>query len=233
MIEFLRVIADDTSACNYLADQTARLPMCLPTRPITGGRFDELMAAGYRRTGAYFYNTQCPNCSACEPLRLDVDRFQLSRSNRRVLQRASGLRFVLSQPEVDERRVELFNLHRHGRQLARNDADVDEQDYESFLMHAPNLSFELSIWHQDLLISVAITDVGEDCLSAVYCCFDPEFPRLSLGTLSILKQVELARAQQKKWLYLGLYVGANQHLSYKANFKPHQRRINGQWRDFE
>lgn len=233
MIEFLQVIADDTSDCSYLADQTARLPMCLPTSTVSRSRFDKLMEAGYRRTGTFYYNTQCPNCSACEPLRLDVNRFQLSRSFRRVIQRASGLRIELDKPEADERRVELFNLHRQGRQLARSDADLGVQDYRSFLMHAPNLSLELSIWQADKLLSVAITDVGQDCLSAVYCCFDPEYSELSLGTLSILKQIELALAQKMKWLYLGLYVAANQHLSYKARFKPHQRRINGCWQDFE
>jgi arginine-tRNA-protein transferase len=233
MIEFLQVIADDATVCSYLADQAAKLPMCLPRCSVTRSRFDELMEAGYRRTGAFFYNTQCPKCSACEPLRLHVDRFQLTRSFRRVLQRAAGLRFELSEPKVDERRVELFNLHRHGRQLARHDSDVSGQDYQSFLMCAPNPSLELSIWQADKLISVAITDFGQNCLSAVYCCFNPEYSELSLGTLSILKQIELAQSQKMTWLYLGFYVAANQHLSYKARFRPHQRRICGCWQDFE
>lgn len=232
MIDFLQVIADDTTDCSYLDEQTAKLPMCLPTKPVTRARFDQLMEAGYRRTGAFFYNTQCPNCSACEPLRLDVEKFQESRSYRRVLQRASTLRFEFAEPRADQRRVELFNLHRHGRQLSRNDSDVTVQDYKAFLMCAANPSLELSVWQDDLLLSVAITDIGRDCMSAVYCCFDPAYSDFSLGTLSILKQIEIARAQKMKWLYLGLYVAANQHLSYKARFKPHQRRINGQWQDF-
>jgi leucyl-tRNA---protein transferase len=233
MKDLLHVVYDGTSSCSYIDGQTAKMPMCLPLRPVDQKSFDELMAGGYRRSGAYYYNTQCPKCSACEPLRLDVERFQLSRSYRRVLARASELRFVLSEPKSDERRVELFNLHRHGRQLARDDMEVDQYDYKSFLMCSPNPSIELSIWKDDLLISVAITDIGEICLSAVYCCFDPSFSEFSLGTLSILKQIELAKSQGFKWLYLGLYVQSNQHLSYKARFKPHQRLIRGVWQEFE
>lgn len=233
MIDFLRIINDDISPCGYLAGQVARLPMCMPTLPITRGRFDELMEAGYRRAGSLYYKTQCPACSACEPLRLDVQRFQLSRSFRRIVQRTSQLRFELGEPEADERRVELFNLHRRVRKLSRSESDLSLYEYQSFLMNAPNPSLELRIWQAEELVSVAITDIGQNCLSAVYCYFNPDLAELSLGTLSILKQIEFAQANSLQWLYLGFYVAANQHLCYKARFKPHQRRVGDRWLDFE
>lgn len=232
MIEFLQVITDNTSPCSYLSGQTAKLPMQLPTQAVTPANFDQLMNAGYRRSGAFYYNTQCPRCTACEPLRIDVNRIQFTRSQRRVLQRADELRLELSEPLVEKRRVELFNLHRHGRNLAQDNFDIGVEDYRSFLLNARNQSLELSLWKEELLLSVAITDIGANCLSAVYCCFDPKYSQFSLGTLSILYQIEMARTANLQWLYLGFHVAANKHLAYKARFKPHQRRINGQWHDF-
>jgi arginyl-tRNA--protein-N-Asp/Glu arginylyltransferase len=229
MLDYLLTISDSSTQCSYLPGRTARLPMCLPVQPVSGERFDQLMELGYRRSGVMFYRTQCPGCQACEALRLDVHRFCPNRSQKRVSSRASGLRFELSEPTVDSIRVQLFNLHRKTRGLVQSDSQVTLDDYQSFLMGAPNLSFELSVWHDDRLLAVSITDWGATSLSAVYCFFDPAYSRLSLGTLCILKQIELAQINGHRWLYLGFYVAENSHLSYKANFQPHQRRVDGIW----
>ena len=232
MVDFLHIIDDSPSPCSYLEDEDARLPMSLPMLPITPSRFDQLMELGYRRSGAFFYYTNCPNCTACEPIRLDVTQFELSRSHKRSLKRSQSLRFKWSVATCDDQRVNLFNLHRQGRGLAREPGDIDERGFRDFLLTAPNMTLELSIWLDQELLSVSITDLGQQSLSAVYCCFNPEFERFSLGTLSVLKQIEFAKHNQLKWLYLGLYVRENAHLSYKANYRPHQRRINGVWQDF-
>ena len=232
MFEFLQVVSDSLSPCSYLADKTARLPLHLPVQPITSEKFDRLMELGYRRSGRYYYRTQCPKCSACEPIRLEAQRFEPSRSHRRTLKRSKALRCIWSRPSVDQARVDLFNRHRIGRDLSLSGELITQEDYESFLLCSPNVSAELSIWKGDELICVSITDMGKNCFSAVYCCYDPAYAQYSLGTLSILLQLQVAREQDIRWLYLGFYVRENKHLKYKANFRPHQRRINGQWIDF-
>lgn len=232
MLDYLLTFSDNCSECSYLPGRIARLPMGLPVQPISGERFDELMEHGYRRSGMMFYRTQCPGCQACEALRIDVHRFQTNRSQRRTLLRAKDLRFQLASPSVDSIRVQLFNRHRNTRGLAQSDVPVTLDDYQSFLLGAPNLSYELSIWQADKLLSVSITDWGKTSLSAVYCFFDPDYSQWSLGTLSILKQIELALHHGHRWLYLGFYVAENSHLSYKANFRPHQRLIGGSWLEF-
>lgn len=231
MIDFLRLFTDDASQCSYLQNQTARLPMSLPARPLKPEDFDLLMDSGYRRSGAFYYNTQCPRCRACLPIRLEVDQFCPNRSQRRAVARSSQLRFQLSEPQLDQQRVDLFNLHRHQRGLSKGESQVSAQDYASFLLSAHNESLELSVWMAGQLIAISITDVGLRCLSAVYCFFDPQYSKLSLGTLCVLKQIELARLNRLRWLYLGYYVAANAHLSYKSSFRPHQMRIDGQWQD--
>lgn len=232
MLDYLLTFSDNCTECSYLPGRIARLPMSLPVQPIGGERFDELMAHGYRRSGMMFYRTQCPGCQACEALRIDVRQFRTNRSQRRASSRANDLRFELATPTVDPDRVRLFNEHRSMRGLSTSDASITSDDYQSFLLGAPNLSYELSIWQEDLLLAVSIIDWGKTSLSAVYCYFDPEYSQLSLGTLSILKQIELALLNGHRWLYLGFFVAENSHLSYKANFRPHQRRIDGSWVEF-
>ena len=78
-----------------------------------------------------------------------------------------------------------------------------------------------------------MTDRGERAMSAVYCYYDPSLPKLSLGTYSILKQLELCQRWDLDWLYLGLYIEGCDAMSYKARFQPHERLVDGTWTRFE
>jgi len=210
------------------------MPLQVPTSKLTPEQLDQMLAVGYRRSGWFFYKTQCPTCVACEPLRLDVDQFQASRSQRRAQKR--GDRFLqtrIAPPSIDARRLELFNRHRSERQLNQGDGPVDMSDYQAYLVNSYTAVLELSLWLEEKLIAVSITDVGYDSLSAVYCYFDPDHAEFNPGTYAILQQLNLARVRGFRWLYLGLMVAANSHLKYKANFRPHQRLIAGQWQVFD
>jgi arginine-tRNA-protein transferase len=117
--------------------------------------------------------------------------------------------------------------------LSRDEVATDDDEYTSFLVASWNPTTEISYWLGDQLVAVAITDVGAQALSAVYCYFDPSYDKLSLGTYSILTQLRIARQQNMRWLYLGMYVAANQHLRYKARYRPHERWQGGLWRRYE
>lgn len=230
---FLQVVYDETDVCPYLPDQTARMPLEVPRQPLTPELFEELLASGYRRTGHFFYQTRCPRCQACEALRLDLEEFVPSRSQKRALKLGDKeLEMRVSVPVVDDRRVELFNQHRASRDLDHGGPGIDYRDYEGFLLTSTVEVIELAFYHADRLVAVSITDVAAESLSAVYCYFDPEYSRLSPGTYAIMKQVELGRKYGLKQLYLGLYVEGNSHLNYKARYRPHQRLQDGSWRDF-
>ena len=78
------LVWNETSRCPYLAEQTARLPLRLPMRRLKPAEFGTRLAAGDRRQGLLLYRPSCPTCSACEPIRLDVEAFAPSRTQRRI-----------------------------------------------------------------------------------------------------------------------------------------------------
>jgi arginine-tRNA-protein transferase len=227
------VVYDRPSRCPYLEERTARLPLRLPVRRLTRKELDERLHQGDRRQGLLFYRTACPSCTACEPIRIDVREFVLSRTQRRILARGDReLDTSVGPTIVDRRRVDLYNLHKHGRGLGDGQADIDVEGYREFLVETSCESFELRYRMGDELIGVAITDRGRNSLSAVYCHFDPALSSLSIGTYSILKQIEMCRRYRLSYLYLGLYIADSPRMVYKARFHPHQRLIDGQWRTF-
>jgi arginine-tRNA-protein transferase len=228
------VVFDALHPCAYLPGRTARLPHRHPVARLRPEQFDERLAAGDRRTGVFLYRTQCPACRACEPIRLDVATFRASATQRREKRRGDRLlEMRLGPPIVDERRVELYNKHRALRGLAQDDGPIDAESYEEFLVNSCCETWELSYWRQRQLVAVAIVDVGRSSLSAVYCCYDPEYPGVSLGTYSVLREVELCRETGRHYLYLGFYIAQSPHMSYKARFHPHERLVDGKWRAFD
>jgi leucyl-tRNA---protein transferase len=229
----LLVVYDHLQPCPYLPDRKARMPLHFGMR-ISESEFDGLLEQGFRRSGHYLYRTQCPACQACEPTRVDVASFHWTTSLKRVWQKGEKhLRTVIAPPTTDRDRVDLFNRHRKLRQLDSDNELVDIAEYESFLVNSCCLTTELAYYAEDRLVGVAIVDVGRESLSAVYCHFDPEFRDVSLGTYSILKQFQYAKQSGRKYVYLGMYVEGNAHLTYKARFLPQQRFRNSLWVDID
>jgi arginine-tRNA-protein transferase len=226
------VVHDELGTCPYLEGRTSRLPLRIPTRPLSGKELAERLSTGDRRQGIFLYRTECPSCTACEPIRIEVASFSPGRTLRRTLRRNDAvLRTEVGLPEVSERRLELYNAHKEQRGLDSGRAPIDAAAYREFLVLSSCTTFEIRYLLNEELIGVAVVDRADDALSAVYCYYDPSYAELGLGNYSILKQIELCRSYGLRYLYLGLYIAESEHMSYKARFLPHQRLIGGSWVD--
>jgi arginyl-tRNA--protein-N-Asp/Glu arginylyltransferase len=230
------IVYDELDRCPYLAGHVARLPLRVPARPLTRGEVDAALTAGDRRQGVFLYRPSCPACRACEAIRIPVRDFAPSATHRRTLRLGDAtFRLEVGRPVADEQRAALYARHKWGRGLTTNDDQeetTDVETYAAFLVETCCESVEFALYHGDTLVSVAVADRGDRSLSAVYCCFDPAYERYSPGTYTILKQWQYAVSEGLEFLYLGLYVANSAHLSYKASFRPHERRIGGVWTRF-
>jgi arginine-tRNA-protein transferase len=224
------IIIDETEPCPYLPDEIARMPLRMPLARIVGPQADTRLALGHRRTGEFIYETQCPSCNACEPMRIDVTEFRFSRNQRRVLNRGDRLLRVRRTGLIaDAPHLDLFNRHRAIRGLAKADGHIDLEEYEWGFVRSCFDSFEFGYWLDDRLVGVAICDLGEQAISAVYTFYEPTLGKLSLGTYSLLNQIRFCQANDYRYLYLGYYVANCPHMNYKARFKPHQQLLAGKW----
>jgi arginine-tRNA-protein transferase len=224
------VVYDKPGPCPYFSDRLARLPLRLPARPLRREELDHRLQSGDRRQGLVLYRTACPACQACEPIRIDVTRFAPSRTHRRIVKRgAAAFRVQIGPPVADDRRVELYNRHKRGRGLTDRQEPIDIDGYRDFLGSTCCETFEIRYHVGEELAGVAVVDRGADALSAVYCYYDPSYEKLSPGTFSILKQLELCQIWGLRYLYLGLYIADSDVMRYKARFVPHERLLGGRW----
>jgi arginine-tRNA-protein transferase len=221
----------EPSLCAYLPDRMATLEYRL-LLDVTPAELDALLARGWRRFGPAYFRPACSGCRECVPLRVLVDRFRPSKSQRRVWNKVSSrLRVERGRPKIDEARLDLY--HRwHAAQGGKRDWPADlldaEEYYHQFAFPHP-AGEEMAYWDDDppgggepRLVGVAITDVTPLALSAVYTYYDPAYAKLSLGTASVLFQVERARQEGRPFVYLGFRVEGCPSSVYKARFRPHQ-----------
>jgi arginine-tRNA-protein transferase len=231
------LVYDEDTSCPYLEDRVARLPMRLPTRPLTAAEFSERLHIGDRRQGLVLYRPHCPGCNACEAIRLDVETFKPNKTQRRIERRGHELfRVELGEPSLSNDKVDLYNKHKVGRELMGEGDPIDEVGYGAFLVDSCTDSFEIRYTLREdpkRLVGVAVVDRGSDALSAVYTYFDPELGPHSPGVFSILAQMELCKRWGLRWLYLGLYVAECPSMAYKARYLPHERLYDGRWVVFD
>ncbi len=224
------VIYDEAEPCPYLPNRMARMPLRYLTPQKNSLDLDQRLSEGERRSGRFVYKTNCEDCNACEAIRIPVADFKPSRSQKRALKKGLGVietRFI--SPIVDQQRVDLFNKHRNVRGLCHDGLTIDEGGYRSFLVDTCFDTFEMSYHVDGKLIGTAICDQGENTLSAVYCFYDPEYSHLSIGTFSIMQQIEYCKSKEFEFLYLGFYVEDSEHVLYKQRFLPHERLIDECW----
>jgi len=226
-----QLIDQTPHACPYLDGETAVLPMRWYAEDISPSAFDQLLSESDRRVGRTLYRPSCPSCSACEAIRIPIRELRLSRSQLRCWKRNDDLRVTVGRPIVDDVRLSLFNRHKIERGLSEEQTSAAH--YANWLAVSCVQTVETRYWLDDRLVAVGILDVGLRAASSVYFYFDPDFSKRGLGTYSVLAECAWLRDKGLEHYYLGLYIGACGHMSYKSRFLPHERRIGSEWTRFE
>ena len=225
-----RIVHDQFEECVYRPTQVARCPARAPLAPLTPEQFDMLLEEGDQRVGGTVFRTECPFCTACEPVRVDVEAFARSRSQRRVWRRNEGqVRVELGPPTLTRRRVSLWNRHRRARGLLTPHSRRDPVGYRDWLVESCAPTSEVRYYEEEKLVALSLLDFGKTSANSAYHYFDPRSDWRSFGVYSVLKEIELCRARGLRWYYLGLWVADCSALFYKTSYYPHERFAAGTW----
>ena len=180
---------------------------------------DSLSKQGFRRSQNVLYRPSCAECSACMSARIDVNRFEPTRSQRRVARRAAHLHRRATSPWATEEQYTLFREYLDGRHATGGMADMDMFEFAAMVEETPIRSRLIEYTDEEELTAVCLTDILDDGLSMVYSFFDPANDKLSLGTYVILDHIAIARELGLPYVYLGYWVPGSPKMDYKAKFK--------------
>ena len=215
--------------CSYLPGQQARSQVATPTHLIDGVAYSALIRAGFRRSGQFTYRPHCEQCQACVPVRVEVDRFEPNRTQRRCLKRNQHLSARFFPLDFKDEHYALYRAYLGSRHAGGGmDKDGPEQ-YTQFLLSSNVDSVMVEFRDGDTLVMVSVVDQVEDGLSAVYTFFDPAREQDSLGVYGVLWQIELARRLELPHLYLGYWIAESRKMAYKKQYSPLEGLIEGRW----
>jgi arginine-tRNA-protein transferase len=159
-----------------------------------------------------------------------VAEFRASRSQRRAWKDSARMTAVRRELTYDTEHYELYLKYQRVRHPGGGMDQDSREQYQHFLLHS-NVATDLYEFRQGPgLQIVSLVDRLDDGLSSVYTFFDPESSTASLGTLSILWQIEHCRALGLPYLYLGYWIEQSRKMAYKASFRPIEGFVGGRWR---
>ena len=246
------------SACGYFKDRTCSSFLTTyelfrnsikEELPVSGFYYI-LLNNGFRRYSDFYYINNCESCSECIPIRIHVNDFKPSKSQRVVWCKNQDLDITLLKKCTDADGSNLFISDEKCALFRDYDAyhNGAEKDYAKMTLaeSAENLNQLVSgysdVWNMEYrldgrLVGVGVLDFAEDAvsgkkaLSSNYFYYETadEIRKRSIGVFSVLKEIELCRLEGIEYYYLGLYLPGCRKMSYKANYKPFELFLDGRW----
>ncbi len=239
--EFPQFYVTSEQPCPYLAGRLERKLFTHLTPDRSPQVVDNMLRGGFRRSQHIAYLPYCDGCSACVSVRVPVDTFKPSKSQRRVMKQAPDLVARKVDASVTSEHYSVFRDyidHRHG------DGGMADMSVLDFTMMVEDSTIDTHLVEyrqrpdpditrpEEPLVAAALIDQLSDGLSMVYSYFDPEWSDASLGTYMILQHIERARQLGLPYLYLGYWIAGSRTMDYKTRFQPQQHLTGDGWKDW-
>lgn len=224
-------IVSDFGPCPYLSADLRWQSQLIQVVEAEDDEIDWLMDHGFRRLGTAYYTPCCEGCQACISLRIPVERFRPNKNQRQIWRRNQDLRVEVQPVGFSPEKYELYRKYQTSRW--KKDSVMGPTEFAETYCHQPGKGLDFCYFQGEQLVGVGWVDWAPSGTSSVYFCWDCD-PRRSLGIYSVLYEIEWARQNGLKYVYLGLYVEGCSSMVYKSSFYPHQRRYRGQeWLDID
>lgn len=183
---------------------------------------DRILSEGWRLLGRRFvrHNFSTWHRKLCRtiPLRVRLAQFEPAKSQRQTLRRNSDLQVMSAPARFDAERERLFDLHRerfHEKQATTLGSFI----HSDFPSRFPTEGRELAVHLDGTLIACSFFHLGEKAVSGTYCVFDPVYSRRSLGTLTMLLELLIAKEMGKEFYYHGYTHDTPSQFDYKLSVK--------------
>jgi len=190
---------------------------CLRASP---GRMDQLWADGWRHFGVIFLRYRTSEHAGRRytvlPLRIDLEGFELRRSQKRILAKNRDLRVILRPSSIDIEKEAVFEKHRLRFNENVPTSLFNFMSPDPTATPCPNL--ELCVYQDDQLLGVTFLDIGVMATSGVYAFFDPAAAQRSLGILMMLQSIQFSKERGCRYYYPGYAYREPFTYDYKKRF---------------
>lgn len=187
---------------------------------VSAEELDALLAEGWRHFGTLFFryslSTRNGRVYHVIPLRIRLENFSLSKSQRRVIRKNSDLSYKIAPIKIDAKKIQLFDRH---KTRFKNNIPDSIYTFLSPRRGIPCETMELDVFLGDKLLASSFFDVGKESISSVYAIFEPEEKKRSLGIFTMLLEIDFAIKTGKKFYYQGYAHQEESFYDYKKKFR--------------
>lgn len=197
---------------------------------------------GFRRAGNLIYNNFCPKCKKCRPIRIPTADFSPTKGQRRIFRMNGDITTKITRnPDelITEEKIDLYRKYslKHNEKMHTREKAVEELLYWNgmdFIGRSPHYSGTANIDYYlgGKLVACSVIDELDDGFSSVYFYYDtsPQTMKRSLGTFSVIFEINMLKNLGSEYYYLGYYIAGHKNMDYKANFRPYELMSeNGKW----
>jgi leucyl-tRNA---protein transferase len=220
--------------CGYIAKNLAQSLIASPHHVVDADVYSELIKQGFRRSGKFAYRPHCEQCHQCVPVRIVLNEFLPTRSQKRAYKRHSDLTATVLPLDFYEAHFKLYLQYQSSRHPAeseqsKNARNEEKEQYQQFLCQSnvESLMIEFKDAQNQIKI-ISVVDIIEDGVSAVYTFYDTE-QKASYGTYAIMWLTDWTKKLKLPYLYLGYWIAESQKMAYKESFRTQEKLINGKW----
>ncbi len=191
-----------------------------PMEVLAPSVFDDFLSKGWRLLGQSLVRHNFSVCRGeiCHtvPLRIRLDDFEPSKSQRQLLRRNATLLSKRSPIRFSRQKFQLFDLHI--QRLYERQPSSLASFLNPFSSQVPVQGQEWRVYFNKNLIACSFFHIGDRAFSGTYCIFDPAYSQFSLGTYTMLLELLLAKELGKKYYYHGYTYNVPSQFDYKLNF---------------
>ena len=209
--------------CAYLpgVTSTTEYRILSDVSPTEHERFLEL---GWRHFGAQYFRPVCAACQECVSLRIPVDTFIPTKSQRRAWKKCGDLRVKMGVPVANAERLELYHAWHSMHEDSRgwDPSSMTMQEYEASFCRSHSCAREFAYYDGDRLVGVGLVDVTPNAMSSTYFYYHPDCRPRGLGVASVLFEIFWARENDCAHVYLGYCVRSCPSTAYKSQYGPHE-----------
>lgn len=191
---------------------------------LTPGQLEVLLADGWRHFGTFFFRDKVSwnngRLAPVIPLRIDVNKFSPSKSQRKILRKNESARVKVSfrDASITKEKEDIFYAH-----CQRFKDNIPTSIFD-FLDENPakipcGCTKECALFLDDKLFGISFIDVTISALSSIYAMFLPEYSAYSPGLYTLLMEIEFARSLGKTYVYTGYSFAESSHYDYKKKFE--------------
>ncbi len=185
--------------------------------------YQNMLEHGWRRFGKMNFVPECKECTKCISLRINVNDYKFSSSEKRVISKNKDINIYIQEPTISKDHLLLYNKYHLIMSKKKNwpYAAIQANEYiKSYVEGKNDYTKEILYVKNNNLIAVALTDILEESISSIYCYYDHDYEYLSLGKFSILTQINIAKKMNIPYIYLGYWIKDHRSMGYKISYKP-------------